>query len=231
MWVADDNADRIWEINPLTGAYKSQLRDGVSGATDFHAATQVGTGLTCAQALDGGIVGDTGANECLSRTDDFESIVYDSGADVLYVTSGGCCTAGLPAGYPMHPTVWKLTRQAGHFVPSQWQALPEGQDPTAAGWRPGVGMYYGKGSKIKTYDFATNSIGSDMSMSVSNIVGIDFTDANTAFITTATSNSSSGRTTATSDSTIHRFDISGGTLDRGHRVAVPAQEHRHDRRP
>ena len=155
LWVADDNADRIWEIDATTGAFKSQLRDGVSGFTDFRTATQVGTGHTCAQALDAGIPGDTGANECLSRTDDFESVVYDPTADVLYATSGGCCTAGLPSGYPMHPTVWKLTRQGGHFRPSQWQALPEGQDPTAAGWRPGVGFVFGKGSKIKTYDFAT----------------------------------------------------------------------------
>ncbi len=34
MWVADDNADRVWEINPTTGAYRSQLRGG-SGGTDF----------------------------------------------------------------------------------------------------------------------------------------------------------------------------------------------------
>ena len=212
MWVADDNADRIWEISAATGAYKSQLRDGVSGATDFRTATKVGTTLTCAQALDAAIPGDTGANECLSRTDDFESLVYDPTGDALYVTSGNCCTASLPAGYPFHPTVWKLTRDgAGHFKPTQWQALPEGTDPTAAGWRPGTGFYFGKGSKIKTYNFSTNAIGPDLSMPVSNIVGITFTAANTAFLTTTTTNTAVGRTTATSDSTIHRFDITGTT--------------------
>ena len=211
MWVADDNADTVWEINPLTGAYKTRLHDGVSGGTDFRSATNASTGETCGNYTDSSVTGDTGANECLSRTDDFESVIYDPTADVLYVTSGGCCTAGLPTGYPMHPTVWKLTRQSGHFVPTSWQALPEGQDPTAAGWRPGTGMYFGKGTKIKTYDFATNTLGSDKSMPVSNIVGIDFTDANTAFITTASVNTSTGRTTADSDSTIHRFDISGST--------------------
>jgi hypothetical protein len=206
LWVADDNGDRLWEVDATAGAYKSQLR-----GTDFQAATQVGTGKTCAQALESGIVGDTGANECLSRTDDFESVVYDSTADALYLTSGQCCTAGLPAGYPMHPTVWKLTRQSGHFVPAQWQALPDGQDPTAAGRRPGAGLYFGKGSRVKTYNFSTNAIGTDITLPVSNIVGITFTDANTAFVTTATPDTSTGRTTATSDSTIHRFDISGTT--------------------
>ncbi len=116
---------------------------------------------------------DTAALECLSRTDDFESVVYDPSGDVLYVTSGNCCNAGLPTvyywdnsgpppvlkskAYPFNPTVWKLTRVGGHFTPTSWQALPEGEDPTAAGWRPGTGMYYGKNGYLRTYDFATNA--------------------------------------------------------------------------
>ncbi len=107
--------------------------------------------------------------------------------------------------------MWKLTRQSGHFAPSQWQALPETEDPTAAGWRSGTGMYFGKGTKIKTYDFATNALSSSKTLAVSNIVGLTFPDANTAFVTTATTNTASGRTTAGSDSTIHRFAISGST--------------------
>ena len=107
--------------------------------------------------------------------------------------------------------MWKLTRDgSGHFKPTQWQALPEGQDPTAAGWRPGVGMYYGKSTSIKYYDFATNTTESaSISGLSSDIVGIDFTDANTAFITTATPNTAPGRTTATSDSTIQKYTVSG----------------------
>ena len=34
MWVADDNADRIWEISAATGAYKSPLR--------YHAHVRAG---------------------------------------------------------------------------------------------------------------------------------------------------------------------------------------------
>ena len=100
--------------------------------TDFLDGDAVGTGLTCAQALDPASHRGHGGDECLSRTDDFESVIYDSTADVLYVTSGNCCTGNLPPGYPYHPTVWKLTRNGSdHFVPTQWQALPEGEDPTA----------------------------------------------------------------------------------------------------
>ncbi len=213
MWVADDNADSLWEISSSTGAYKTRLRGGNPSANvknvDFVTATQVGTGLTCGQALDGAIVGNNADFECLSRTDDLESVIYDSGNDVLYVTSGGCCSNGLPSGYPKRPTVWKLTRQGGALKPSQWQGLPETEDPTAAGWRPGFGMYFGKSNRIKTYDFATNTLGSDKTLPVGDIVGIAFSDANTAFITTATPNTASGRTTATSDSTVHKFTISG----------------------
>lgn len=215
MWVADDNADSLWEISSSSGAYKTRLRGGNPASNakniDFITATQVGTGLTCGQAIDGAIVGDTANFECLSRTDDFESVVYDSGADVLYLTSGGCCSAALPANYPKHPTVWKLTRQGGHFTPIQWQALGESEDPTAAGWRPGFGMYVGKSNTIKTYDFATNTLGTAKTLPVSDVVGIAFSDANTAFITTATPNTASGRTTATSDSTVHKFTISGSS--------------------
>jgi Calx-beta domain len=189
LWVADDNGDRIFEIDATTGVYKSQL-----DASAFQSARQVGT-TTSAPA---------------TRTDDLESIVYDPTGDVLYVTSGNCCNSPVP-GPPYFPTVFKLTRVGGHFSPLSWQALPEGQDPTAAGWRPGTGMYFGKGTKIKTYDFATNVVGPDITLAVSPIVGITFVSSSTVFVSTATANTASGRTTADSDSTIHRFDISGST--------------------
>ena len=236
MWVADDNADRVWEINPSTGAYRSQLKGG-SGGTDFLAATNESSGVTCGAtvdptyfAADGVTPIDTAALECLSRTDDFESVVYDPSGDVLYVTSGNCCNGGLPTvyryvdddnnpvtppvlqptSYPFNPTVWKLTRVGGHFKPTSWQALPEGEDPTAAGWRPGTGMYYGKNGYLRTYDFATNAIGSKITSGLpSDIVGVDFTDASTAFITTASKDTSTGRTTATSDSTIRKYTFNG----------------------
>jgi Esterase-like activity of phytase len=197
MWVADDNADRIYEINPVTGAYKAEINGSA-----FQAATQVGTGTLSDP----------------TRSDDLESIVYNPDEGVLYVTSGNCCN--VPAGQPpYHPTVYKLTKDVvghvGQFWPKTWQALAEGQDPTAAGWRPGTGMYYGRGTKIKTYNFDSNSVGADISIPVATpgaeVVGIDFTDSSTAFITTAKKNTSSGRTTADSDSTIRRFDISGSS--------------------
>ena len=104
--------------------------------------------------------------------------------------------------------------RAGHFVPTSWQALPEGTDPTAAGWRPGVGLYFGKGTSIQTYNFATNVLGAKFTPPgvSTDIVGIAFTDAATALITTATTNTAAGRTTATSDSTITKYTVSGSTF-------------------
>ncbi len=219
IWVADDNRDRMYEINATTGGLKSQILANAFQTT----ATQVGSGQLCSDPaqLDPSItdgVGtpiDTAAFECLSRTDDFESLVYDPTADVLYLTSGGCCTGGLPTGYPKHPTVWELTRSGSTFVPSRWQALPETEDPTAAGWRPGTGMYYGKNNFVRTYDFATNALGSKIT-APSYLVGIDFVDASSVFLTTATPNPSAGRTTATSDSTITKYTFSGSSF-----TAVP----------
>ncbi len=227
IWVADDNRDRIYEINATTGGLKSQILK----STFQTNATQVGTGQLCSDPaqIDGSLVltdpithapvPDTAASECLSRTDDFESLVYDPTADVLYLTSGGCCTAGLPTGYPKHPTVWELTRSGNTFVPSRWQALPETEDPTAAGWRPGTGsgsgFYYGKNNFIRTYDFATNGLGSKIT-TPTYLVGVDFVDASTVFLTTATPNPSTGRTTATSDSTITKYTFDGSSF-----TAVP----------
>ena len=222
IWVLDDNRDRIYEIDATTGGLKSQIL-----ANTFQtSATQVGTtpGQLCSDPLqiDPSIPGDTGAFECLSRTDDFESIVYDPTGDVLYVTSGACCSGSkladgtpLPAGYPKHATVWELTRSGSTFVPSRWQALPETEDPTAAGWRPGTGMYYGKNNFARTYDFATNSLGAKIT-APSYLVGIDFVDAGTVFLTTASPNPATGRTTATSDSTITKYTFSGSNF-----TAVP----------
>lgn len=197
LWVADDNRDRIFELDASTGGLKRQIT-----AATFRTAPAVGSGSILAGTLPDA-----------TRTDDLESIIYDPSSDVMYVTSGNCCNA--PAGQPpFNPTVYKLTRVSGSFQPTSWQPLAEGEDPTAGGWRPGAGIYVGKSNTIKSYNFDTNTLTTVKSGLVANIVGIDFPDpnnANLAFVTTATPNIASGRTTATSDSTIHRFDISGST--------------------
>lgn len=134
LWLSDDNYDRVYEVDATT----SILRRSVP-RSDF------------ADALPVGGVGDPAGP---SRTDDFESIAYDPTADVLYLFSGICCGTG-----PMNPTVYRLLRDAdGHLQVESYQALPEGIDPTGAGWRLGVGLFFTHGSGVASYDYATNII-------------------------------------------------------------------------
>ena len=75
--------------------------------------------------------------------------------------SGACCgTVG-----PFFPTAFRLHRDASqHFQVLSYQPLPEGTDPVAATFRAGTGIYFGKGTKIRTYDYATNTIGADIKL-------------------------------------------------------------------
>src|SRR6187200_2301608 len=75
LWVGDDNADRIYEIDATTGQYKGQI-----AASEFIASRQVGTNTLSDP----------------TRADDLESIVYDPTNDVLYVSSGNCCNSPSP---------------------------------------------------------------------------------------------------------------------------------------
>ena len=176
MWVSDDNGDRIFEINPSTGALKRKLV-----GLDFQGIAQLGTAALPIPTLSDS-----------TRTDDFESITYDG--TYLYIFSGNCCSPGPIAQPPFHPTSFRLQRDSGGvFQVESWQPLPEGQDPTGAGYRPGVGIYYGHGTKIKTYDYATNTIGTDITVKQADgsplpavsIDGITFTDNATMFVSTS----------------------------------------------
>ena len=210
------------------GATKDANGQPLNAYPDFNAATEVGSGLTCGQLLNGAVVGDTAANECLSRTDDFESVVYD-GSDALYVTSGIAPSQTL-AGDPGEPHVWKLTDSGSGYKPVSFQQLPQTEDPTAGGWRPGTGLYFGKGTKLKTYDFDTNTLGSTSRSASATSSASRSRTPNTAFVTKARVDTSAGRTTATSDSTVYRFDLSGNTWTRNTPWTFPLDEHRRDRR-
>ena len=67
LWLADDNGDAIFEVNPTTGALKRKIPQA-----DFNAAPRFGGGPQA------------GA----TRTEDFESLAYDVNSDTLYLFSG-----------------------------------------------------------------------------------------------------------------------------------------------
>ena len=149
LWLADDNGDALFEVNPTTGALKRTIPQAA-----FNAATQFGGGPQA------------GAN----RTEDFESLAYDVNSDTLYVFSGPCCTSS------MLPTAFRLTRQSGSLQVTDWQPLASTADYTGAAWNPADDkIYVGKAQLFRSFDYATVTQGQTFSVGgVSAITGMDF---------------------------------------------------------
>ncbi len=100
-------------------------------------------------------VGGAGAPAGTSRSDSLAALAYDPTGDVMYAFSRNCCTAT-----GLDPSVFRLVRDgSGKFQVESYQSLPAGTDPVAAGVRPGVGLFFGKGQTILPYDYANNTIG------------------------------------------------------------------------
>jgi PKD repeat protein len=161
LWLVDDQADAAYEINPTTGKLLHTIPQAA-----FAAALPLGGGAPA------------GAD----RADAFLSMAYDVVSDSLYVFSGNCCGVA-----PFHPTVFRLKRSAGGgFHVESYQPLPEGTDAAAAGVRPGGALYFGKGQKIRTYDYATNTIGANITIvgAGTTIVGMTFPDSGSLIVST-----------------------------------------------
>ena len=160
LWLVDDQADAAYEINPTTG----KLLHTIPRAA-FAAALPLGGGAPAGVA----------------RADAFLSMAYDVFSDTIYVFSGNCCGVA-----PFQPTAFRLKRVAGTFQVESYQALPEGTDAAAASVRTGTGLYFGKGQKIRTYDYASNTIGASITIvgAGTTIAGMTFPDANTLLVTT-----------------------------------------------
>ncbi|HZK50371.1 MAG TPA: hypothetical protein VFD47_02265, partial [Actinomycetota bacterium] len=128
LWLADDNKESIYEIDPVSGRLKRVI-DGSA----FEAATQFGGGSAA------------GSN----RAEDFEAIAYDAANDLLYVFSGSCCTSSVL------PTAYRLARDGtGNFQVESYQALSSGSDFPAAAWNPADGrLWVGKGSDLRPYTY------------------------------------------------------------------------------
>ena len=161
LWLVD--ATRAYEVDATTDALRR-----VIPTADFTNALPVGG---------------VGAPAGPSRSDSFAAVAYDPTSDALYVFSRNCCTA-----LGLDPTVFRLLRDGGGaFQVESYQALPAGTDPKGAGFRAGFGLYFGKGAKIKTYDYATNALGADITIPGIDaaIGGMTFSpDGNDLYVTT-----------------------------------------------
>jgi PKD repeat protein len=147
LWMASDNDDALFEVDRTTGALRRKVAQSA-----FVNAPRFGVGGTAGQA----------------RTEDLEALAYDANADVLYAFSGSTSAT---------PTAFRLTRDASRqFQVESWQPLPS--EWTGAGWRAADRLtYVANGSTIRTYDFATNTLGASFSISgLSNVFGLDFDD-------------------------------------------------------
>jgi PKD repeat protein len=160
LWMSDDNADQIFEVDATGSTVRRALP-----RSDFSSALPVG-----------GVGNPAG----LSRSDDFESTVYDPVHDVLYQFSGNCCsTTPNTTQPPYDPTIYRLTRDSGgRFQVESYRALPEGTDPTGAAWRPGMGLFFTHGGIITSYDYDTNTLGTPVTITGTipgGITGITYT--------------------------------------------------------
>jgi hypothetical protein len=149
LWLADDNSNQVFEVNRRTGALKSVISAGA-----FNAAPRVG--------------GSEPAGS--SRAGDLESMAYSPSTDTLYAFSGPCCSSSAK------PTAFRLKRSNGRFRVESHQRLPAGTNLTAAAVRPSDGrLYVSSGGSLRTYNYASNALGSTFSISgLSGILGLGF---------------------------------------------------------
>lgn len=149
LWLVDDNANAVYEVDATTGALKRMIPRG-----DFNSAPR----------FNGGAVAGT------ARTDDFESFAYDQANDRLYLFSGPCCSGSIL------PTAFRLTRQSGTFQVESHQPLASGANYTASSWNSADGkIYVGVGSQLRTYNYELNTAGSTFQVpGLSAILGMGF---------------------------------------------------------
>lgn len=133
LWLSDDNANAIYEINPTTGALKRTI-----GRAAFNNSPRFG----------GGPIAGT------NRTDDFESLAYDQANDQLFLFAGPCCTSSVL------PTAFRLTRQGGNLEVESYQPLAAGANYTGSAWNSAdQTIYVGVARRLQTYHYETNTVG------------------------------------------------------------------------
>lgn len=150
LWLVDDDARRVYEINPFTGRLKRTFYRRTFQRLHRHGGGPV-----------------AGVN----RDRDFESLAYDASHDTLYVFSG---VGGPTVHFP--PTVFRFRRVHGHLKPVDYQPLPAGSDFSAAAWNPADHkIYVGVRHDIRSYSYASNLAGSTFQIPrLGAIEGFDF---------------------------------------------------------
>jgi hypothetical protein len=160
LWLADDNRDAVYEIDPSTGEVKRTI-----DTPAFEKVHRFGGGAEAGP----------------DRVVDFESMAYDEHDDVLYVFSGICCNS------TSRPAVFRLVRRNGVLKLDSFQPLGPEDDFSAAGWNAvDRSLYVAVRSDLHAYDYATNTVGSAFQITgVTGILGLGFSaDGSQAFMAT-----------------------------------------------
>ena len=110
LWLADDDRESIFEMDPWTGAFKRRIP-----TRQFLRAQELGGGPRA------------GA----SRVAEIQALAYDPTRDALYAYSGQCCLSG-----PVISTAFRLTRKDGELKVDSFQSLPPGVQVEGAAWNP-----------------------------------------------------------------------------------------------
>jgi hypothetical protein len=160
LWLADDNRDAVYEIDPGTGELKRMI-----DTPAFEKVRRFGGGAEAGP----------------DRVVDFEAVAYDEQDDALYVFSGICCNS------TSRPAVFRLVRRNGVLKLNSYQPLGPDDDFSAAGWNAADrSLYVAVKSDLHAYDFATNTVGSAFQVTgVTGILGLGFSaDGSQAFMAT-----------------------------------------------
>jgi hypothetical protein len=156
LWLVDDNGQRIYIVNPRTGALKRVIGARTLSDVRRYRGTQR-----------------AGA----ARRRDLESVAYDAARDRMYVFGGNDCKPSRDnCKYRSQPTAFRFDRISGRLRPHSFQPLGPGSDPTAAAWNPAdKQIYVGAPETIRSYSFTRNSHGAGIQIEgLHEILGMDF---------------------------------------------------------
>ncbi|MGD9705590.1 MAG: esterase-like activity of phytase family protein [Acidimicrobiia bacterium] len=132
IWLADDNAHRLYEVDKDTGELKRTIPTAV---------------LAAAPRLGGSDLAG------LDTASDFEAMAYDAANDTLYAFSGRCCFPNIRA------AAFRLVRDAyGVFQVESFQPFSAPLNDFSGVGVVGTTIWMALGFDFYEYDYATNTI-------------------------------------------------------------------------
>lgn len=165
LWLADDEGQRLYEVNARTGALKRTVTaKRLARVHRFRGSKTAGR----------------------ARTRDLEGVAYDADSDRLYAFVGSdCMPSTTNCRWRSLPTAYRLTRKDGRLRPQSFQPLPARSQVAAAAWHPaGEGLYVGDAHTVRTYDFRSNTFGPAVEVPGPEVQGMAFNRSGRALFVT-----------------------------------------------